>query len=170
MRISHLLAGFVFGMMATVAAGKQEKIPNNLIDYEGFLKDATEVAKLREQRRVTEEAFIQMARDPQTIVLDARSEIGYRQFHIKGAKHLSLADISASELAKIIPEKTTRILIYCNNNFKNDPALITKIDRAAINIYTFNMLYSYGYTNVYELGPVIDVTKTKLAFERPPRT
>ena len=33
-----------------------------------------------------------------------------------------LPDVTAAELAKVIPEKTARILIYCNNNFDNEPA------------------------------------------------
>ncbi len=166
MRISYLLAGFVFGMMATVAVGKQEKIPNPQIDYVGFYKDAKKVGDLREQRRISEADFMRMASDPQTIVLDARSNEKYRMLHVKGAKHLSLTDATADELAKIIPAKNTRILIYCNNNFENEPiAFPSKAVRASLNIYTFNTLYSYGYTNVYELGPLIDIQKTKLPLE-----
>ncbi len=36
---------------------------------------------------------------------------------------------------------------------------------ASLNLYTFNTLYSYGYKNVYELGPLIDIQKSVLAFE-----
>jgi hypothetical protein len=87
-------------------------------------------------------------------------------FHIKGAKHLSLPDVTAEGLAKVIPAKTTRILIYCNNNFVNEPtALPAKAITASLNLYTFNTLYSYGYTNVYELGPLLDVKKSRLTFE-----
>jgi hypothetical protein len=58
------------------------------------------------------------------------------------------------------------VLIYCNNNFENEPeAFPSKFARASLNIYTFNTLYSYGYTNVYELGPLLDITKSKLPFE-----
>ena len=28
-----------------------------------------------------------------------------------------------------------------------------------------NVLYAYGYTNVYELGPLIDIRASKLAFD-----
>ena len=62
--------------------------------------------------------------------------------------------------------KSTRILIYCNNNFLNAPdTFATKAAPASLNIHTFNTLYSYGYTNIYELGPLIDIRKAKLAFE-----
>ena len=43
--------------------------------------------------------------------------------------------------------------------------IAAKAAAAALNIHTFNTLYNYGYTNVYELGPLIDVRKAKLQFE-----
>jgi hypothetical protein len=85
---------------------------------------------------------------------------------VKGAKNLSFPDITAEELAKIIPTKSSRVMIYCNNNFLNAPsAFPSKTPSASLNIHTINALYSYGYTNVYELGPLIDIRKAKLEFE-----
>jgi len=140
--------------------------PNRNIDYGGFLANAVAVSKLRQERRVSEQDFIEMSREPDTIVLDARSDGKYRLLHVKGARHVSLPDITADELAKVIPSKATRVLIYCNNNFENEPeAFPTKSIQASLNLYTFNTLYSYGYTNVYELGPLIDIRKSKLPFE-----
>jgi hypothetical protein len=141
-------------------------IPNRMIDYNGFLQNAAAVGKLREKRRVTEEEFIRMAKEPGTVVFDARSDSKFAMWHIKGAKHLSLPDVTADELAKLVPDKSARILIYCNNNFANEPAALpAKAITASLNLYTFNTLYSYGYTNVYELGPLIDVKKSALTFE-----
>jgi hypothetical protein len=151
---------------AASAAPKAETPPNRMIDYKGFLQNAATVGKLRDKHRVTEEEFIRMAKEPGTIVFDARSDAKFAMFHIKGAKHLSLPDVTADELAKVIPDKAARILIYCNNNFTNEPtALPAKAITASLNLYTFNTLYSYGYTNVYELGPLIDVKKSALTFE-----
>jgi hypothetical protein len=148
------------------ARAEEEPIPNKMIDYHGFLQNAATVGKLRAQRRITEAEFIRMAHEPGTIVFDARSDAKFAMFHIKGAKHLSLPDVTADELAKVIPDKTSRILIYCNNNFINEPmALPAKAITASLNLYTYNTLYSYGYTNVYELGPLIDVKKSELTFE-----
>jgi phage shock protein E len=90
----------------------------------------------------------------------------FAMLHVKNARHLSLPDVTADELAKIIPDKSTRILIYCNNNFGNEPvALPGKAASASLNLYTFNTLYSYGYKNVYELGPFIDIKRSSLTFE-----
>ncbi|HTD88418.1 MAG TPA: rhodanese-like domain-containing protein [Candidatus Binatia bacterium] len=150
----------------TAVAQRKQSIPNPMMDYDAFLAGATNVGDLRQQRRITEDRFSQMAADPVTIILDARSNEKFQLLHVKNAKHLSLPDMTAGELAKIIPAKNTRVLIYCNNNFRNEPeAFPAKVAAAPLNIYTFNCLHSYGYTNVYELGPLIDIAATKLALE-----
>jgi phage shock protein E len=139
------------------------EIPNPKIDYPGFLADARNVAELRATRRLTEEEFLRRAAEPGTVLLDARSAEKFALLHIRGAVHLSLPDFTAAELARIIPAKSTQVLIYCNNNFENEErAMPTKAVRASLNIYTFNSLYSYGYTNVYELGPLVDAKTTRL--------
>ena len=57
-------------------------------------------------------------------------------------------------------------MIYCNNNFANEPtALPGKMATPSLNLYSFNTLYSYGYRNVYELGPLIDIKKSAMTFE-----
>jgi len=148
---------------ASTLCAADKPIPNRLIDYPGFLKGAKEVAALREKHRVTEDEFLRMAKDPATIIFDARSDAKYLLLHVKDAKHLSLPDITADELAKLIPDKQTRILIYCNNNFEKAPAAFPgKAVTTSLNIYTFNTLHGYGYTNVYELGPLLDVRTTKV--------
>ncbi len=161
-----ILSACMVGIVASTVIATEKPIPNRLMDYDRFLRIAQTVGDLRAQRRITEEEFIRMAQDPSTIVFDARSTEKFQKLHIKGAKHLSLPDITAAELAKIIPSKNTRILIYCNNNFANEAeAFPMKASSASLNIYTFNTLYSYGYTNIYELGPLLDINKSKLPFE-----
>jgi phage shock protein E len=152
-------------LLSSVAACAAE-IPNRLIDYPAFERNVEKVGKLRAKQRVSEEDFILMAADPKTVILDARSAEMFRLLHVAGATNLSLPDITAQELAKVIPSKSTRVLIYCNNNFLNAPkAFATKTPSASLNIHTFNVLYSYGYTNVYELGSLIDIRNAKLQFE-----
>ena len=149
-----------------VASGETNNIPNPLIDYDTFLAHATDVGRLRNERRVTEEQFIAMSAEPGTVIFDARSDDKYARLHIKGARHLSFPEITAGELAKIFRAESTRILIYCNNNFLNAPnTFAAKAATASLNIHTFNTLFSYGYTNVFELGPLIDIRKAKLTFE-----
>jgi len=147
-------------------AAEQNSIPNRMIDYNAFLQNAVAVQQLRELHRISEQEFIQMASEPGTIVFDARSDSKFAMLHVKNARHLSLPDVTEAELAKVIPDKSTRVLIYCNNNFANEPvALPGKAASASLNLYTFNTLYSYGYKNVYELGPFIDIKRSSLTFE-----
>src|SRR5262245_58177942 len=141
-------------------------INNPSIDMNGYLRVSVEAAKHRETRRISEEEFIRMSREPGTIILDSRSSELYRLLHVKGAINLSFPDIAVDSLKSTIPDKNTRILIYCNNNFLGAPLPFpTKIVTASLNLSTFIALYNYGYRNVYELGPLIPIKSAKLEFE-----
>ena len=145
---------------------RPEEIPNRLIDYGKFETQVMRVGEMRGEHRVTEAQFIRMARDSNTVILDARSAEKFALLHVRGARNLSLPDITEEELAKVIPSKQTRVLIYCNNNFLNQPrAFPSKLPSASLNIHTMNVLYAYGYTNVYELGPLIDIRTSRLEFD-----
>ena len=150
----------------TAGARADRKIENPRIDMPGYLEVSTEAALHRESHRVSEAEFIRMSRERGTVILDARSTERYDELHVKGAMHLSFPDIAIESLARTLPDKNTRILIYCNNNFSNDlNAFPRKMASASLNLSTFIALYNYGYRNVYELGPLIDIEKTKIEFE-----
>jgi hypothetical protein len=141
---------------------------NPAIDMDGYLRVSREAAQHRETRRLSEPEFIRMSREPGTIVLDARSREKYDELHVKGAINLPFPDIAVESLKATIPDKATRILIYCNNNFAGaERPFPVKIARASLNLSTYIALYSYGYRNVYELGPLIDIQSSKLQFSRP---
>ncbi len=141
-------------------------IHNPAIDMQGYLRAANEAALFRENRRISEEDFIRMSREPGTIILDARSREKFDELHIRGAINLSFPDITIDSLRETIPDRDTRILIYCNNNFVGAPGPFpSKLARASLNLSTFIALYTYGYRNVYELGPLIDVRNSRLEFE-----
>jgi phage shock protein E len=145
---------------------RAETPANPAINYAGFAKLTRELQPVREKNRVSEEEFIRMAAEPGTIILDARTKHHFEHIHIKGAKHLALTDFTAGALSKVIPDKTTRILIYCNNNFGNEPVhFASKFAPVALNLQTFVNLHAYGYTNVRELGPLLDVKTTRIPFE-----
>jgi phage shock protein E len=146
--------------------GLADTASNPQIDYKGFLKISKELRNVRQQHRIALEVFIKMAQENDTIILDTRSAAAYAIKHIKGAVHLNFSDFTAEALARVIPTKKTRILIYCNNNFKNGSAsLVAKAPPLALNIPTFINLHGYGYTNVYELANSVDEKTTKLEFE-----
>jgi len=142
------------------------KVVNPAIDMEGYLRVADAAAAHRESRRVSEEEFIRLSGEPGTVVLDARSREKYDELHVRGAIHLSFPDIAISTLRELLPDTNTRILIYCNNNFLNaESAFASKLPTASLNLSTYIALYSYGYRNVYELGPLVDIAESKLPFE-----
>lgn len=151
---------------APIACGQSEaRINNPAIDMQGYLATAAEAAKHRQWHRLTEDDFIRMSREPGTIILDARSREKYNELHIKGAINLSFPDITVDSLKSTLPDKNARILIYCNNNFVGAPqAFPTKMAVASLNLSTYIALYSYGYRNIYELGPLLDVKTSKLEF------
>ena len=62
-----------------------------------------------------------------------------------------------SGVAAALGNPNVRILIYCNNNFKNNAApVVLKARPLALNIQTFINLVGYGYRNVHELDEVVD--------------
>jgi len=144
----------------------QQPIANPLIDYVGFQKIVDTADKERESRRLTEDGFLKMMNEPGVIVLDARSSAMYRLRHIKGAVNLQFTDFTANSLSSVLPDKNVKVLIYCNNNFLGSPtAFASKMPTASLNLLTYTSLKSYGYDNIYELGPLLDVNKTKIPFE-----
>ena len=136
---------------------------NPKIDMRGYLAVASEAARYREARRLDEREFMRLASERGTIVLDARSAEKFAIRHIDGAVNLAFSDISIESLARVLPDKNARILIYCNNNFVGDEiAFASKSANASLNLSTYIALYSYGYRNVYELAPLLDTATTKL--------
>jgi hypothetical protein len=147
-------------------ASAQQAIVNPAIDMPGYLRVAAEAAKYRETHRLSEVEFIRMSREPGTVILDARSKEKFDELHIKGALNLSFPDIAIDSLNNLLPDKNTRILIYCNNNFLGaEKAFPAKAVTASLNISTYIALYNYGYRNVYELGPLVEINASKLDFE-----
>jgi rhodanese-related sulfurtransferase len=159
---------------------------NPAIDMKGYLAVSQQAAQHRATRRLTEEDFLRMSQEPGTIVLDARSREKYDILHVRGAINLSFPDIDLESLKRVLPDKSARILIYCNNNFRvaaaapaaraaqGNPAanaaaaFPSKMPTASLNLSTYIALYNYGYHNVYELGPQLDPIKTKLPLEATP--
>jgi hypothetical protein len=143
----------------------QDTIPNPLIDYDGFKTIVIESTEERESRRLTEEEFIKMMNQSDVILLDARSESRYALRHIKGAINLPFTEFTESSLAALIPSKNSKILIYCNNNFEGSPtAFASKAPAASLNLSTYTSLKAYGYSNIFELGPLLNISTTRIPF------
>jgi hypothetical protein len=152
---------------AAQSADTAPAIVNPAIDPAAFLRVAGAALAEREQHRISEAEFVRMSREPGTVVLDARSKEKYDELHVDGAMHLSFSDIAIESLAALLPDRDVRILIYCNNNFRGaESPFPRKLASASLNLSTFVALYDYGYRNVWELGPLIDVDSTTIPFAR----
>ena len=152
------------------ASQSQQAPVNPAIDMQGFLRVSQRAAMHRESWRVSEEEFARMSRAFGTIVLDARSGEKYDELHVKRTINLSFPDIAIESLKKTIPDRKVRILIYCNNNFRNaEGPFPSKLPSASLNISTYIALYNYGYRNVYELSDTLELSASKLEFEPSPK-
>lgn len=174
-------------MAACVARAQDADYPRAKVSFEDFARLVQEVEPHRASRLVDLKTFLAMSREPDTIILDARSTFRFERIHLQGARHLAFTDFTQENLAKIIPSFDTRILIYCNNNFEGDqtdfPSKIAtpgsfnnlKASRQlaaqekplmmALNIPTYITLYGYGYRNVYELNELVKVNDPRITFE-----
>ena len=149
--------------LCATAASAQDRNPQ--IDYAGFQKLASEVSEYRQARLIDWREFAKMARDPDVLVLDARSADAYVAGHVGGAVNLPFTDFTAASLARVIGKNDRKILIYCNNNFSNNQAPVqTKAVRLALNIQTFINLVGYGYRNVHELNEVVDFNDPRIGW------
>ena len=161
-----LVAAAAVASEPTTSPAAPEEISNPQIDMPGFLDAAGKAAEHRRTHRVSEEEFLRMMSEPGTIVLDARSAQKFGELHVKGATNLSFPDITIESLAQAIPDKNTRVLIYCNNNFSGaEKPFPAKMASTSLNLSTFVSLYDYGYRNVYELGPNVKLEDSRLPFE-----
>ena len=152
----------------THAFAQNAKPPANAqINYSGFRDLAAEVDAYRAGRLVSHADFQLMAREPNTIVLDARSANAFRAGHIGGALNLPFTDFTDESLRAALRDPNVRILIYCNNNFSNNaaPVMLKRVE-LALNIQTFINLYGYGYRNVYELADTIDFNDPAVGWVR----
>lgn len=162
---------------------EQKQYPKALVDYDDFKNLVLKVEKERINRLVSLDAFLKMSHENNTIILDTRSDFRYNRKHLKGAIHIDFTDFTQQNLSKLIPDPNTKILIYCNNNFKGDQiefaskmalpvnTIETQIlsnqkpVMLALNIPTYINLYGYGYKNIYELDELVNVNDARIKFE-----
>jgi hypothetical protein len=146
------------------------------VDFDYFEEVTAQAKKHRSKRLIDFKKFLEFSKEEGTIILDTRSKRMYDKMHIKGAIHINFSDFTQDYLAEMISSKDTRILIYCNNNFYQEPVfkmpfptkamlpstsfdLFNKDERPkntlALNIPTYINLFGYEYRNVYELSELV---------------
>lgn len=163
---------------------KSKKYDKALVNYQDFKTLVTEVEEHRKNRLISFDDFLKMSKENNVVILDTRSDFRFKRKRLKGAIHLSFTDFTAENLRKLVPDTSTKILIYCNNNFigdqvdfasklvapgpvkrnaKNEP-LDKKPIMLALNIPTYINLYGYGYKNIYELDELVSVNDKRVKF------
>jgi len=153
--------------LAAAPATPQATLLNPQIDYDGYRTLIEEVRPYRLARLIDWNAFIAAADEPDVLILDARSASQFAAGHIRGAVNVPLPEFSVERLAEVIGDADRPILIYCNNNFRNDrPPVMLKTGRLALNLSTFTHLYGYGYRNVRELNDVMDFDDPRVRWVR----
>lgn len=160
-----------------------------LVDFNDFKNLVAEVEKHRNERLVNLDVFLKMSKEKNVVILDSRSDARFNKKHLKGAIHLDFTDYTQENLRKLIPDTTTKILIYCNNNFEGDQINFAskvalplntnmtsnmiqnqilsnrKPIMLALNIPTYINLYGYGYKNIYELDELVNINDSRITFE-----
>ena len=94
------------------------------------------------QYRTTEEVGYREAQgilrtNPNSILLDVRSNQEYREYHLPGAINLPLYDITPSNARSRITNKETTIIVYCATGHRSMEA--------------FQKLKNIGYYNIYRI-------------------
>jgi len=85
----------------------------------------------------TDEARAKIAKKEFDTIVDVRTNMEYNLGHAPDAVHLPIGEIEA-KASSVLPDKTARILVYCNTGQRA---------RAAS-----EKLYSMGYKNVRYIG------------------
>jgi hypothetical protein len=137
---------------------------NPQMNYDRYRELVEEVRPYRLARLIDWDTFARAARQPNVLILDARSERQFAAGHIQGAVNVPLTEFSDELLAEVIgPDRNRPILIYCNNNFREDrPPVVLKTGRLALNLSTFTHLYGYGYRNIRELNDVVTMDDPRI--------
>lgn len=170
-----------------MAFGQNKKYPRAKVSFEDFKELVAAVEPHRAARLIDFTTFLKKSKEPNVIILDSRSAFRFERIHLKGALHLAFTDFTQDNLAKVIPDPDTTILIYCNNNFEGDQVdFASKVARPggpqrdrvatqmrsqekprmmALNVPTYVNLYGYGYRNVFELDELVDVKDQRVVFE-----
>jgi hypothetical protein len=184
---STLFAASAILLAANLGFAQNTSYPKAKVSFDDFKGLVAEVEAHRASRLIDLDTFLKMSKEEGVVILDSRSDFRFDRIHIKGAKHLAFTDFTQSNLAKVIRNPDTKILIYCNNNFEGDQtdfatkafvprpkpdkvvatqiAVQEKPRMMALNIPTYINLYGYGYRNVYELHELVKVTDPRIEFE-----
>ena len=91
-------------------------------------------------QQITPEEAKEMMDTQEINILDVREQAEYDSGHIPGAVLLPVGTIDETTAAEVIPEKDSKVLVYCRSGNRSKTASAALAD--------------LGYTNVYEFGGI----------------
>ena len=95
----------------------------------------SEKAEVKSIDCITKNAYVSEG----AVLIDVRSSLEYEQEHLNNAINISV-EVIADKIEEEVPDKDTKIIVYCRSGARSATAAQTLVDM--------------GYTNVYDLGSI----------------
>ncbi len=92
------------------------------------------------------EQFKKESQKSDVVILDLRSEAEYKDGHFKGARLMG-ADIKEEKLKQLVPNKQSKIIVYCTNTFFPSR-------RISLNNVCLPQIIALGYPNVFVIEEI----------------
>lgn len=92
------------------------------------------------------EQFKKESQNRSVVILDLRSEAEYKEGHFKGARLMG-ADIKEEKLKQLVPNKQSKIIVYCTNTFFPSR-------RISLNNVCLPQIIALGYPNVFVIEEI----------------
>lgn len=143
---------FLSVCMSTVPVWGLPVVKELGLSNEAYYAQAQEIEKVRASRQLDYPTAERMLREKNTILIDARGDMEFKRLHLKGAMHLSYADMTFDKLAQVIPDKNTRVILYCDKGI-----LIRNTRMFALSGHAFVDMTLSGYKNLYEIRQVNEI-------------
>ena len=153
----RIIIFLIIGLLAISVCSAQEenrKVVSPKDFYIEALRDNPEV--------VSFSSTVEWLQNGSIILLDVRSEKEFKQSHIKGAINLPATELTGESLAKVIPSKNFKIVIYCENNVNPFSRMVP------LTTLSYPTIKQLGYKNVFILQSTVSKKEFPLPLEGKP--
>ncbi len=95
-----------------------------------------------EYEKIDIDRAIELMENDSTVVIDVRSTDEYNNSHLTNSINIPV-DLIDTNISNAVPDKDTILIVYCRSGNRSETAAKVLVD--------------LGYTNVYDLGGIIDI-------------
>ncbi len=121
--------------------------PSLAVDPVSFDQYKNGIAKIDwKAHEISFEQFKKESQNSGVVILDLRSEAEYKEGHFKGARLMG-ADIKEEKLKQLVPNKQSKIIVYCTNTFFPSR-------RISLNNVCLPQIIALGYPNVFVIEEI----------------